>query len=67
MGYLISKSNLNDSNINVNETGFRALAARKKLDEDFVVGNRSLGGFFEDAGYLAVPSPNRISPGTLSL
>ena len=64
MGYLISKSDLNDNNIDVRETGFRALAERKKLKEDFIVGDNSLGGFFEKNGYTAVPSSEHKTPGT---
>ena len=40
------------------------MAARKKLDKDFVVGDNSLGDFFENAGYAALPSPKHTSPGT---
>jgi hypothetical protein len=63
LGYLISKHDLNDNNINVYETGFKALVRREHLDKSFVLGNKSLGALFEDAGYTAVPSPKHTSPG----
>ena len=44
------------------ETSFRALVTRRKLDKTLIFGNESLGAFFEEAGYPAVPSPTR-SPG----
>ena len=44
------------------ETSFRALVTRRKLDKNLLLGNESLGAFFEEAGYPAVPSPTR-SPG----
>ena len=44
------------------ETSFRALVTRRKLDKKLILGNESLGAFFEKAGYPAVPSPTR-SPG----
>ena len=44
------------------ETSFRALVTRRKLDKNLLLGNESLGAFFEKAGYPAVPSPTR-SPG----
>ena len=47
------------------ETSFRALVTRRKLDNNLILGNQSLGAFFEEAGYPAVPSPTR-SPGFVS-
>jgi len=65
LGFLLSKYNLNKDKINVYETGFRALATRKHLDKDFVLGSKSLGAFFQDAGYEAMPSPKHKSPGII--
>ena len=65
LGYLISKKHLNDGKFNVYETGFRALVKRKHLGKSFVLGPKSLGAFFENAGYAAVPSPKHPGPGKL--
>ena len=62
IGYLISKDPLNQREFDVKETSFRALVTRRKLDKNLILGNESLGAFFEEAGYPAVPSPSR-SPG----
>lgn len=62
IGYLISKDPLNQREFDVKETSFRALVTRRKLDKNLLLGNESLGAFFEEAGYPAVPSPTR-SPG----
>ena len=48
------------------ETSFRALVTRRKLDNNLILGNQSLGALFEEAGYPAVPSPTR-SPGFFNL
>jgi len=65
LGYLISKDPLNKGEFSVADTGFRALVKRKNLDKNknFVLGNNSLGAFFEDAGYAAVPSNKNKKPG----
>ena len=65
LGYLISKDPLNEGEFSVANTGFRALVKRKNLDKNknFVLGNNSLGAFFEDAGYAAVPSNKNKKPG----
>ena len=65
MGYLISKDPLNKGEFSVADTGFRALVKRKNLDrnKNFVLGKKSLGAFFEEAGYAAVPSNKNKKPG----
>ena len=63
MGYLISKAPLNEGEFDVAETGFRALVKRNDLDKNFVLGSKSLGAFFEKAGYAAVPSNKNPKPG----
>ena len=65
LGYLISKDPLNKGEFNVAKTGFRALVKRKNLDKNknFILGNKSLGAFFEKAGYPAVPSNENKKPG----
>ena len=62
LGYLISKQPLNDREFDPLKTSLRSLVVRKNLDKDFFLGNKSLGAMFEEAGYAAVPSPDR-SPG----
>ena len=62
LGYLISKQPLNDREFDPLKTSLRSLVIRKSLDKDFFLGNNSLGAMFEEAGYAAVPSPDR-SPG----
>ena len=64
LGFLISKKPLNNGKFNVHETGFRSLVRRKHLDKSFVLGPKSLGAFFEKAGYAAVPSPRHPGPGS---
>ena len=56
---------MNEGEFSVANTGFRALVKRKNLDKNknFVLGNNSLGAFFEDAGYAAVPSNKNKKPG----
>ena len=63
MGYLISKGPLNEGTFDVLETSFRALVKRQNLDKNFFLGNQSLGAFFNEAGYEAVPSPEDPIPG----
>lgn len=64
IGYLISKDPLNQREFDVKETSFRALVTRRKLDKNLILGNESVGAFFEESGYPAVPSPSR-SPGSV--
>ena len=66
LGYLISKQPLNDREFDPLKTSLRSLVVRKNLDKDFFLGNKSLGAMFEEAGYAAVPSPDR-SPGNYLL
>ena len=63
LGYLISKDDLNEGKFDVLETSFRALVKRQNLDKTFFLGSQSLGAFFEEAGYDAVPSPEHPIPG----
>ena len=49
------------------ETSFRALIKRRNLGKDFFLGEQSLGSFFEEAGYDAVPSPNQPTTGKSGL
>ena len=62
IGFLISKEPLNEKEFDPAKTSFKALVTRRNLDKTFFLGNQSLGAFFEEAGYPAVPSPDR-SPG----
>ena len=50
---------MNEGEFDPLETSFRSLVTRKNLDKSFFLGNESLGAFFEEAGYPAVPSPDR--------
>ena len=64
IGYLIKPKALNLGNYTNSNLSIKALVMRKKdTVEEFIWGSRSLGALFEDAGYKAVPSPNKTSPG----
>ena len=64
IGYLIKPKALNLGNYTNSKLSIKALVMRKKdTVEEFIWGSRSLGALFEDAGYKAVPSPNKTSPG----
>ena len=54
---------MNEGEFDVAETGFRALVKRNDLEKNFVLGSKSLGAFFEKAGYAAVPSNKNPKPG----
>ena len=64
IGYLISKEPLNEKEFDPVKTSFKAIVNRLNLDKSFFLGNQSLGAFMEEAGYPAVPSPDR-SPGNI--
>jgi len=64
IGYLIKPQDLNLGNYTNSNLSIKALVTRKKAPvEEYIWGSRSLGALFEDAGYKAVPSPNKTSPG----
>jgi len=64
IGYLIKPKDLNLGNYTNSNLSIKALVTRKKVTvEEYIWGSRSLGALFEDAGYKAVPSPNKTSPG----
>jgi len=64
IGYLIKPKDLNLGNYTNSKLSIKGLVTRKKVSvEEYIWGCRSLGALFEDAGYKAVPSPNKTSPG----
>ena len=70
VGYLLSSDDLSksdsslDSSVYVNQTGLRHLAGIVPLKfSELIRGPKSLGSFFEDNGYPAVPSYSQPNPG----
>ena len=65
IGYLIRTKDLNSGDYTHSMLSIKSLTNRNKDTElkDLIWGNRSLGALFEDAGYKAVPAPNKTSPG----
>eukprot|EP00095_Tigriopus_kingsejongensis_P000672 maker-scaffold340_size202118-snap-gene-0.24 protein:Tk00672 transcript:maker-scaffold340_size202118-snap-gene-0.24-mRNA-1 annotation:"PREDICTED: uncharacterized protein LOC102462580 isoform X1" len=65
IGYLLSKTALNEQDLSLTHSSIRSLAQRSELsDSELISGLDSLGAFLECEGYRAVPSPRQPCPGT---
>jgi len=64
LGYLLTKAELNAGRLNAEKTSIRGLVYRTGISiAQMLHGPKSLGAFFENAGYKAFPSPRQPSPG----
>ena len=64
LGYLISKTALNEGELNTGRLSIKALVSKRKVEvEDYIFGKDSLGALFEEKGYKALPSPRQPAPG----
>lgn len=64
LGYVYTKSDLNEGNLLEGVSSVSSLLARTGLSpEELLSGPGSLGALWEEAGYMAIPSPRQPSPG----
>ncbi len=73
VGYILSSDDLAqpdasiDSTVYIDKSGIKYLAGIVPMTfSQLIRGQKSLGNFFEDQGYPAVPSPSQPNPGTAS-
>merc|ERR1719209_954178 len=65
LGYVYRKSDLNEGNLLEGVSSVSSLLARTGLSpEQLLSGPGSLGALWEEAGYMAIPSPRQPRPGT---
>lgn len=63
LGYLISRTDLDDNNFGYRDSSIRHLAERSEYSFDSILrGRQSLGYLFDRKGYKTVPSPSYPSP-----
>lgn len=64
VGYLISKTDLNEENYNASASSVLTLSSESGLDgRTLMTGPDSFGAKLEEEGYHAVPSPRQPFPG----
>merc|ERR1711990_1036910 len=64
LGYVYTKSDLNEGNLLEGVSSVSSLLARTGLSpQQLLAGPGSLGALWEEAGYMAIPSPRQPTPG----
>jgi len=64
LGYVYTKSDLDEGNLPEGVSSVSSLLARTGLSpQQLLTGPGSLGALWEEAGYLAIPSPRQPKPG----
>ena len=66
VGYLLSKTQLNDGFYDTSVTSVKSLAEITGVENaNMIIGEESFGAFLENQGFNALPSPRQPSPGLI--